>query len=83
MLLASIALFTLATIGSMSSNGNLQVSEALAGGTCCPDEGTCFPTGCSTLDCSVADSYWRSDGLKCSAASVEEIEPGGASATNR
>ena len=77
MLLASIVLFTVATIGTLSTDGNLQVNEALAGGTCCPeDEAVCFPTGCNSSDCSIAEKYWRTDGKSCAspiAAAVDGI----------
>lgn len=73
-LLASVVLFTVATIGTISSGGNLAVNEALAGGTCCPtDEGNCDPPGCSDPSCVIENNFWRSDGKRCSAAVEEHL----------
>ena len=65
MLVVSIALFTLATVGSMTAQGDMALNEALAEGRCCEDVGTCFPTGCATSDCSKPGEYWRDDGKDC------------------
>jgi len=37
------------------------------GGTCCPGVGTCFPNGCTSVLCSVSNSWWRTDGKRCEA----------------
>ena len=74
LLLASIVLFTMATIGTVSTKGDLKVNEALAAGDCCDeDKSTCFPTGCHSSDCSEEDKYWKSDG-KCDDSVLIAVE---------
>ena len=76
MLLASVVMFSVATIGSISSSGDLKVNEAFAAGTCCDGQGgTCYPNGCQSADCAVDNAWWRSDGKRCNAPYDKVEEP--------
>ena len=69
-LLGASALLFLATL---TFNANIKkeitLNEALAGGTCCPGAGVCYP-GNGTF---TQNAWWRSDGKPCD-AKVPEIE---------
>ena len=73
-LLASILLFSLASITSMHNSRDLKLNEAMAGGTCCYEKlSICVPDGCSGGDCSEGNRWWRSDGKKCSDSTGDPI----------
>lgn len=67
---ASLALFVSVSLLNVSSNNELEVNRALAGGTCCSNDSSdrCYPTGCSNLTCSVKGAWWRSDGKPCASS---------------
>ncbi|WP_298512209.1 hypothetical protein [uncultured Kordia sp.] len=60
---ASALLFAAALTLNANTQQEITVNEALAGGTCCPGVGTCYPTngGMTT------NAWWRSDGKPCNA----------------
>lgn len=66
---ASIALFSVVSLISIGNNNELQVNQALAGGTCCDQEkAKCYPGNCSSPTCADFNAYWKSDGTKCPAS---------------
>ena len=68
-LLLAIGLFSIASFTTIQNTDDLKLNEALAGGSCCSTSRTdsCYPDGCSSSDCAVANSWWRGDGKACTA----------------
>lgn len=72
----AIALSSMAPISSLQSATAADDIELVScsnaasdGGTCCQEFGSqCYPNNCSTQDCAVQGTYWRTDGKPCGAA---------------
>ena len=65
---ASALLFVVALSFNASTEKEITINEALAGGTCCPGTGACYPDGGGYS----APAWWRSDGKPCD-AKIPEI----------
>ena len=70
----AVVLFTAVTMSTQSSNGDLKINEALAGGICCPEPGSLCITFADGEMFILEDFYLRLDGKRCDADILVELE---------